>query len=49
MRIIHAMKYLHTMVRITDINKSLAFYRDFLGLEVVRQRDSENGRFTLIS
>ena len=42
------MKYLHTMVRITDINKSLAFYRDFLGLEVVRQRDSENGRFTLI-
>lgn len=41
------MKYLHTMVRVTDLDASLAFYRDALGLEVVRQREYPNGRFTL--
>jgi lactoylglutathione lyase len=40
--------YLHTMVRVTDIEKSLAFYRDALGLEVVRRTDHEQGRFTLL-
>ena len=42
------MKYLHTMVRITDINKSLDFYCHKLGLREVRRHDHEHGRFTLI-
>jgi lactoylglutathione lyase len=42
------MKYLHTMVRVTDVEASLRFYRDALGLEVVRKRDYPQGRFTLI-
>lgn len=42
------MRYLHTMVRISDIEASLAFYRDLLGLEEVRRRESERGRYTLI-
>ena len=42
------MKYLHTMVRITDIDQSLRFYRDVLGLRVLSQRDYPQGRFTLI-
>ena len=42
------MKYLHTMVRVTDIEKSLAFYRDALGLELLSRRDSEAGKFTLV-
>ena len=42
------MKYLHTMVRVTDIEKSLEFYCDKLGLTEVRRRESEKGRFTLV-
>ena len=42
------MKYLHTMVRVTDIEKSLAFYRDALGLEVLSRRDHEAGKYTLV-
>jgi len=42
------MKYLHTMVRVTDIEASLRFYRDALGLQVLSQRDNEGGRFTLV-
>ena len=42
------MEYLHTMVRISDIDNSLDFYCNKLGLEEVRRRDSEKGRFTLI-
>ncbi len=42
------MKYLHTMVRVTDIEASLRFYRDALGLEVLSRRDNEAGRFTLV-
>ena len=42
------MKYLHTMVRVTDIEKSLEFYCDRLGLTEVRRKDSEPGRFTLV-
>ena len=42
------MKYLHTMVRITDVEASLHFYRDALGLTLLSRRDSEAGRFTLI-
>ena len=42
------MEYLHTMVRISDIDESLDFYCDALGLQEVRRRDSETGRFTLV-
>jgi lactoylglutathione lyase len=42
------MKYLHTMVRVTDIERSLAFYRDALGLDVLSRKDSEAGRYTLV-
>jgi lactoylglutathione lyase len=42
------MKYLHTMVRVTDIEKSLRFYRDALGLKELSRRDFEKGRFTLV-
>jgi lactoylglutathione lyase len=41
------MKYLHTMVRVSDIDASLAFYR-LLGLEEQRRYDNEAGRFTLV-
>lgn len=42
------MKYLHTMVRISDIDESLKFYVDNLGLKEIRRTDYEQGRFTLI-
>lgn len=42
------MKYLHTMVRVRDLDESLAFYRDALGLEELRRHDHEAGRFTLV-
>ena len=42
------MKYLHTMVRIGDVAKSLAFYCDALGLRQLRRQDHEQGRYTLI-
>ena len=42
------MRYLHTMVRVTDLEASLKFYRDALGLEVLRQKDVPSGRFTLV-
>jgi len=42
------MEYLHTMVRVTDLAKSLDFYCDKLGLVEVRRMESEKGRFTLV-
>lgn len=42
------MKYLHTMVRITDIDQSLDFYCNKLGMKEVRRSESEAGRYTLI-
>ena len=42
------MQYLHTMIRITDIEASLRFYCDGLGLQEVRRYESEAGRFTLL-
>ncbi len=42
------MKYLHTMVRVADVAKSLDFYCNKLGLREMRRMDSEQGRFTLI-
>jgi lactoylglutathione lyase len=43
-----AMKYLHTMVRVTDLDASLDFYCNKLGLELVGRKDYEAGRFTLV-
>ncbi len=42
------MKYLHTMVRVSDLDESLRFYCDALGLQELRRLDSEAGRFTLV-
>ena len=42
------MRYLHTMVRVTDIDASLRFWCDLLGLREMRRMDNEAGRFTLI-
>ena len=42
------MKYLHTMVRVSDLEASLRFYRDLLGLRELRRIDNEKGRFTLV-
>ena len=42
------MKYLHTMVRITNIEKSLDFYCNKLGLKEIRRKESDQGRYTLI-
>jgi len=42
------MKYLHTMVRVTDLDDSLDFYCNKLGLEEVRRKEVEAGRFTLV-
>ena len=42
------MKYLHTIVRVSDLDASLKFYRDALGLEELSRRDSPAGRFTLV-
>jgi len=41
-------KYLHTMVRVTDIDASLRFYRDALGLRELSRKDNSQGRFTLV-
>lgn len=42
------MKYLHTMVRVTDLDESLDFYCNKLGLEQIGRHDNEHGRFTLV-
>jgi lactoylglutathione lyase len=42
------MKYLHTMVRVSDLEKSIAFYCTALGLRELRRREHEQGRFTLV-
>ena len=42
------MHYLHTMVRVTDLDASLRFYRDALGLEVISRREYPAGKFTLV-
>ncbi len=42
------MKYLHTMVRVKDLEASLAFYCQHLGLEELRRIDNEQGRFSLV-
>ena len=42
------MQYLHTMLRIRDVDASLHFFRDLLGMVEISRKDSEKGRFTLI-
>ena len=42
------MRYLHTMIRISDIEASLKFWCEALGLEEMRRMENEKGRFTLI-
>jgi len=42
------MKYLHTMVRVSDVENSLDFYCNKLGLKEVRRNDNPKGRYTLI-
>ena len=42
------MKYLHTMVRVKNIDESINFYCNKLGLKEIRRHESEKGRYTLI-
>jgi lactoylglutathione lyase len=42
------MRYLHTMLRVRDLETALAFFVEGLGLREVRRRESEKGRFTLV-
>lgn len=42
------MRYLHTMVRVSDLEASLRFWRDGLGLQEVRRTENEAGRYTLV-
>jgi lactoylglutathione lyase len=42
------MKYLHTMVRVSDLERSLHFYCELLGLREIRRIENERGRFTLV-
>ncbi len=42
------MRYLHTMVRVADLDKALAFWRDALGLKEVSRMDNDKGRYTLV-
>lgn len=41
------MKYLHAMIRVADIKKSMHFYHELLGLKLLRHKDYESGRFSL--
>lgn len=42
------MKFLHSMIRVKDLDKALFFFVDLLGLEVARRKDFDQGRFSLI-
>ncbi|GAA0563835.1 VOC family protein [Halomonas salifodinae] len=42
------MQYLHTMVRVSDLEESLYFYCDLLGMIEISRKESEKGRFTLV-
>lgn len=42
------MKFLHSMIRVKDLDKALFFFVELLGLEVARRKDYEQGRFSLI-
>jgi lactoylglutathione lyase len=42
------MRYLHTMIRVRDLDAAIAFFTDALDLKVVRRKDNDAGRFTLV-
>ena len=42
------MRYLHTMIRVTDLDKTLAFFTNLLGMTETRRIDNDKGRFTLV-
>ncbi len=42
------MRYLHTMIRVLDLDRALWFFCDVLGMTQVRRREHEGGRFTLV-
>lgn len=42
-----ASRFLHTMLRVVDLEKSIAFYENALGMRLLRRKDYESGRFTL--
>ena len=42
------MRYLHTMLRVSDLDESLAFFCDVMGMREVKRMESEQGRFTLV-
>ncbi len=42
------MRYLHTMIRVSDLEASLSFFRDLLGMQEIRRTESEKGRYTLV-
>lgn len=41
------MRILHTMIRVVDLNKSIQFYTDILGMKLLRKKDYPEGKFTL--
>src|SRR5437763_16074090 len=41
------MRFLHTMIRVVDLQRSIDFYTDVLGMKVLRRKDYPDGRFTL--
>jgi lactoylglutathione lyase len=41
------MRFLHTMIRVGDLDRSIAFYCDVLGMQLLRRTDYPNGKFTL--
>lgn len=41
-------RYMHTMLRVFDLEKSIDFYTRLLGMKLIRRKDFENGRFTLV-
>jgi len=45
---LNAMRYLHTMIRVRDLPAALRFFCEGLGLQEIRRRDSEQGRYTLV-
>ena len=42
------MKFLHTMIRVNDLDESIQFYCDILGMKLLRKKDYPSGRFTLV-
>ena len=44
----HGKRLLHTMIRVADLDRSIAFYCDILGMKVLSQRDFPSGKFTLV-